>query len=77
MSCSGGISDEIAEYFDEDGSKIEKQLVLSTDNSGSCFFGRFSVPTHAQNMTGAIYVDYVTPVKVSYLNVFELFTCFF
>lgn len=65
MSCPGSVLDEIAEYFDEDGSNVEKQIVLSTDSSGSCFFGRFSVPTHAQNMTGAIYVDYVTPVKVS------------
>ncbi|KAJ1611337.1 apicomplexan conserved protein [Cryptosporidium canis] len=63
MSYSSAISDEIADYFDEGGSKVEKQLVLSTDRSGSCFFGRFSVPTHAQNMTGKIYVDYVNPVK--------------
>lgn len=65
MNCSTGKSDEIAEYFNEGSYRVEKQLILSTDESGSCFFGRFSVPTHAQSMTGAIYVDYLNPIKVS------------
>ncbi|KAH8584103.1 apicomplexan conserved [Cryptosporidium sp. chipmunk genotype I] len=63
-------SDEIAEYFDEGDPKIEKQLILTADGSGSCFFGRFSVPTHAQSMAGAIFVDYLSPVRdIDSLNV--------
>ncbi|CUV06093.1 unnamed protein product [Cryptosporidium hominis] len=63
MNSSSCKTDEIAEYFDEGDFGNEKQLILNTDRPGSCFFGRFSVPTHAQSMVGAVFVDYVTPVR--------------
>ncbi|KAF7457233.1 apicomplexan conserved protein [Cryptosporidium felis] len=63
MNFRSDISNEITECFDESDSRAEKPLILSTDPFGSCFFGRFSVPTHAQNMAGEMYVDFVTPIK--------------
>lgn len=68
MNSSSCTTDEIAEYFDEGDFGNEKQLILNADKPGSCFFGRFSVPTHAQSMVGAVFVDYVTPVRVSYFK---------
>lgn len=66
MDLSADVTSEISEYFDEKDTPSEKPIILSDDILGSCFFGRFSVPTHAQNMTGTMYVEYSKTFKVSH-----------
>ncbi|KAH8741528.1 hypothetical protein FG386_003170 [Cryptosporidium ryanae] len=59
MATSKDSSDEFYEYFDEIEFKPEKPILMSTEDSSKCFFGRFSVPTHTQNMSGVLLIDYL------------------
>ncbi|KAH7649752.1 hypothetical protein FG379_001982 [Cryptosporidium bovis] len=59
MAASKSSPDELYECFDEIELKSEKPILLSADISSKCFFGRFSVPTHTQNMSGVLFIDYL------------------